>query len=390
MVRIKKYALVFVMCALPCISFANIQELGRKLDNTYITTPNGTCGAYTALARPIINSCNECCGSNWFAGASLLYWNAVSCENNYAYRRTPPGVGLSVKGTGHDVHFDWNFGYRILLGYNLAHDGWETRLVYTNFSVPGCDKTAVSSCDSSASISQGSIVPGFASPSVVGDGTGNTFAYALQSCSKKKLIFRTLIWDLARDFFVSDCLSIRPSTALLSVWCDTKQCTHYSGGDPVTAGDETVLGLGENAIGVRSISRFRGIGPSFGLGLSWYMGCSMYLFSDLSTAILCGKFKLSERTKYNGSTPTPSGISLKSSFRKFCSMTKAQMGLARKWYCNDDQNHVMTKLYFEVQQWQKLSYAFNWGTGSSPLQRVQRIGNDVGVMGVGFDVRIDF
>ena len=121
MVRIKKYVAAFVM-SLPCISFANMQELGRKLDNTYITTPNGTCGAYTALARPIINSCNECCGSNWFAGASLLYWNAVSCESNYAYRRTPPGVGPSIKATAHDVHFDWNFGYKILLGYNLAHD----------------------------------------------------------------------------------------------------------------------------------------------------------------------------------------------------------------------------------------------------------------------------
>ena len=127
----------------------------------------------------------------------------------------------------------------------------------------------------------------------------------------------------------------------------------------------------------------------FGLGLSWYMGCSMHLFTDLSTTVLCGKFKLSERTKYNGDA-VPSGISLKTSFRKFCSMTKAQMGIARKWYCNDDQNHVMTKLYFEVQQWQKLSYAFNWGTGSSPFQRIQRIGNDVGIMGIGFDVRIDF
>lgn len=389
MVTIKKYVAIFVM-SLPCISFANIQELGRKLDNTYITTPNGTCGAYTALARPIINSCNECCGSNWFAGASLLYWNAVSCENNYAYRRTPPAVGPSVRGIGHDVHFDWNFGYRVLLGYNLAHDGWETGFIYTNFSVTGHDKAAISGCDpTNISIAEGAIVPSVGSPSVVGDGEGGTFGYALQACSKKKLIFRTLKWDLARDFFVSDCLSIRPCTALLSVWCDTKQSTRYSGGDPITQGDATVLGLGENAISIRSISRFRGIGPSFGVGLSWYMGCSMHLFTDLSTAILCGKFKVSERTKYNGSEPTPSGSSLKSSFRKFCSMKQAQVGLARKWYCNDDQNHVMTKLYFEVQQWQKLSYAFNWSTGSS-FQRVQRMGNDVGVMGIGFDLRVDF
>lgn len=123
----EKNAILWILiCILPHISFADcrINDLQEKIEPTYITTPNGTCGAYTASARPTLNSCNECCESNWNIGASLLYWQGKTCANKYAYGKQHTNLeieyelqdvplSLPTKGNLYNVDSQWNYGFKV-------------------------------------------------------------------------------------------------------------------------------------------------------------------------------------------------------------------------------------------------------------------------------------
>lgn len=98
----------------------------QRIDCTYITTPNGTCGAYTASACLTLNSCDECCGSNSNIGASILYWQGKTCVTEYAYGRQKTNIeiyyepqnhpfSLPSKGNMHNVDCICNWGFKVAL-----------------------------------------------------------------------------------------------------------------------------------------------------------------------------------------------------------------------------------------------------------------------------------
>ena len=66
-------------------SSSGLGELQKQMDRIFFVSPNGTCGATTAIARPILeNDCNQCCTS-WFLQFSILYWKARVNGTDFAY-----------------------------------------------------------------------------------------------------------------------------------------------------------------------------------------------------------------------------------------------------------------------------------------------------------------
>lgn len=353
-------------------------ELERRINRMYITTPNGTCGAYTASARPTLNSCNQCCGSNWNLGFSLLYWQASTCGTDFAYGKQNPVVSFPVKGSVRDVHSKWNWGYKVSLGYNIDHDSWESNLCYTDFSGTGSNKMA-SGCNDN-------VVPllgAYTLPAPAG-----IFAFCSEAKSQTEMHFRTLLWDLARDFFVSDCLSIRPFTALKAAWITTRQSTRYTGGDPQTP----VLGLGDDLVHVKENCTFKGFGPVMGLGANWYIGRGVSIYNEFTIGMLYGKLQLSHSERYSANDL--STLKLKNDCHKFCPMAKYMLGLARKCYFRDDQNHLLVRLGFESQYWWRVNQVMRVtdipNVDAVALVKYLRQGLDFSVMGVTFDIRLDF
>lgn len=401
----KNVMLFIVICTLPHISFADsrIEDLEQKIDRTYITTPNGTCGAYTASARPTLNSCNECCGSNWNIGASLLYWQGKTCGTEYAYRKQqanleidfePQDVPLSLptKGDIYTVDSQWNWGFKVALGYNINHDGWESNLSYTNFMGRGSDK-AKTGCNDS-------IIPVCATYSITST-INSAFLFCTEAKSHTELYFRTLFWDIARDFFVSDCLSIRPFTALQAAWITTRQNTHYTGGTPVA---NRMLGLNNDFVRVKENCRFSGLGPVMGFSANWHMGRGISLFNEFTIGMLYGKFHISHSEKYSANTL--SKINLRSAYHKFCPVAKYNLGLCQKCYLNDDQNHVAIRIGFESQYWLRVNQVIRIlqdqtvvrviqdetaliPTGTSIIKPSYQ-GLDLSIIGLTIDVRLDF
>lgn len=356
-------------------------DVGRRLDRIYITTPNGTCGAYLASARPVLNSCNECCGSNWNVGAALLYWQGTTCGSDYAYGKPAPVTNFPIKGTIRDVHGDWNWGFKVNLGYNFNHDGWETNLLYTNFSSGGSDRI-ISGCNDSVLPILGAY--SLASPNA------SVFLYCNEAKAQNELHFRTLSWDLARDFFVSDCLSLRPCTALAAAWITTRQSTRYTGGDPQGG----MLGLGDDLVHIKENCMFKGLGPVMGLGINWHIGNGMSFFNAFTIGMVYGKFQINHSERYSGNVL--SKVRIRNDCHKFCPMGKYELGFAKRCYFNDDQNHITVKLQFESQYFWRVHQVIRAidvpivDRQASPLVKYFRQGSDLSVMGLGFDIRVDF
>ncbi len=399
--HIKKYVTIGIVCVLSHIAFANtsIQELQQKLDRTYITTPNGTCGAYTASARPILNSCNQCCGSNWNLGASLLYWQGKTCGTEYAYRRQNTIINdpeneadlingifsFPIKGDISNVASKWNSGFQIALGYNIEHDGWETNLCHTRFSNIGSDKI-ISGCNDN-------IFPTIGLYTIASPDT-NIFIFCTEAKSQTRLHFHTLIWDIARDFFISDCLSIRPFTALEAGWITTRQITRYTGGIPI--GEKGVLlGLNDDLVVIKENCAFKGLGPVMGLGVNWYIGRGLSIFNEFTIGALYGKFQLSHSERYSANDL--SRVNLKTNYHKFSPMAKYMLGLAKKCYFNDDQNHLTIKLAFESQYWWRVNQVIRMTERFVidkeiilPLIKSSNQAFDLSIIGVTFNIRLDF
>lgn len=381
---IKKGIAMLALVTLSHVTYAAGTEMGdviKKIDRIYITTPNGTCGAYTASARPTLNSCNECCGSNWNAGASLLYWQGGTCGTDYAYEKQKPVLEFPVKGRVKDVHCKWNLGFKLALGYNINHDGWESNLYYTCFSDTGSNKTT-SGCNDN-------VIPLLGSSNITTVSESALFFFCSEAKAQNELHFRTLFWDLARDFFVSECLAIRPFTALEAAWITTRQSTRYTGGEPI----KTTFGLEDDLVHIKENCSYSGLGPVMGFGTNWYIGRGVSLFNEVSIGMLYGKFQITHSERY--SLNDSSKIKLKNDCRKFCPMAKYMLGLIRKCYFNDDQNHLSIKLGFESQYWWRVNQVIRVvdipaEEVNFPLIKYLRQGLDFNIMGLTVDVRLDF
>lgn len=172
------------------------------------------------------------------------------------------------------------------------------------------------------------------------------FLFCTEAKSQTRLRFHTLSWDIARDFFISDCLSIRPLTALEAAWITTRQSTRYTGATPILK-DGVILGLGNDSVSVKENCSFNGLGPIMGLGANWYLGRGLSVLKEFMIGTLYGKFHITHSEKYSANIL--SKIKLKNNYHKFCPMAKYTLGLAQKCYFNDDENHVTIKLAFESQ-----------------------------------------
>lgn len=73
-------------------------------------------------ARPTLRN-----GGIWLSGDALL-WQANQDNMEYTYK----GVDASDHWDIESPSFDWDWGFRVGLGYNIPHDRWDLALVWTS------------------------------------------------------------------------------------------------------------------------------------------------------------------------------------------------------------------------------------------------------------------
>lgn len=359
-----------IMFCLTTLYADKLVELENQMEQLRIVTPNETCGANTALARPILDPECGCCGANLFVSASILYWHPKVYGTEFAYEVTnfDPVTVVPMKGCLKSIDFRWSWGLKAGLGYNIAHDGWDIFLEYTWFTSRGCQSTC--------SGSNNSVVALKGLPIIAEADTGSAeYLVGPRAKSHFCMAINALELELGRAFYISEYLALHPKVGLKAAWIGFGQHTRYG----------TMMG---NFVSVRDCNRFAGVGPDFGLGTEWHFCGNFYFYGDICGSLMYGLFNVHHKERFS-LTPCSNLIRICQMRHAFVPSIDTKLGLGYSSYCGcDDNMHVMMRLGFDAQYIWRINQIIEVKDVSA--LRFGRISEDLSIHGVTFDVRLDF
>ncbi len=201
----------------------------------------------------------------FFADAALLYWKAH--ENGLSFT-----VDSSSKVKNPD--FEWDFGFKLGLGYRFPHDKWNLKLQWTSFQTHADDEE------------KEEVLFPLWTKSVQ---TAPLFAEEAKVHWRLHLGIVDLM--LSKCYAVSKSLYLTPEIGLRAGSVRQKYYLEYSGGSFSGSGDEII----------HMKNKFFGIGPNFGLLGRWAFCKDVSLFAQTLFSLLFGEFYL-HQDEYSGKT----------------------------------------------------------------------------------------
>lgn len=356
-------------------------ELQRRLDQIYFISPNGTCGATTAIARPILeNDCNQCCTS-WFLQISILYWNAKVNGTDFAYSTSNSNAQFPINGRLKEMEFNWDWGLKAALGYNLPHDGWDMFLGYTWFDTHGSKRIAAAR--------NNAVIPDQGNSSITNPPDGY-FAYCTRGKSQFDFVLNSLDLEMGRYYYVSEHFALRPQIGAKAAWIKLEQTIRFTGGASGAADSPT--GLDVNTVRVKGRNELFGLGLRAGAYTNWHICNNFSIFGNIVAALLYGNFDVIHKNDYSR-LKCLNTIKLSDKFHAFIPNLEFQLGVQFDKYCNEDKNHVRVQLNLDTQYFWRVNQMLRANqilSLGSPVANYSHISEDLGIYGVTASVRLDF
>lgn len=265
----------------------NAQE--RSLDQLVFNSPN----------RPIAKN-----GWNLWIRGDALYWRAS--EDNLFYAYSGNDIGGSRNRNVLTVDFDWEWGFRLGMGYTIPRDKWDLALYWTRFHTS-------SQSSFSAKPPKDNLFINWWDVTLLGN-----VGISTSASGHWKADLDQLDLSLGREFFVGRRLTVRPHAGIRSAWIDQ----HLTSTFRTTTGS-TVTKMKND---------FWGLGFFAGLDTRWMLSDSWHIFANGDLALLYGNFDILEKGKVNGTL----NFSYDESFHAGRSVADLQAGLC--WshsFCKD-------------------------------------------------------
>lgn len=336
-----------------------VSSLESRMGAIKTRTAKGTVGAKMATARPLID------GYGFFVTADLLFWQLREMGTQYVIKSKDPSTA-PVHGNSKQVHFNWDFGFRVGGGYNFEHDEWDTQLFFSWFRTDGNSHAHASD--------NGTLFPQWGIPAGNGD-----FGFGKRARINWDVSYAVIDLELARNFFVSKYLAIRPLFGLETAWITQKMNFH----ERFLSNPNQMF----SHLHLKGKNDFWGIGPRAGVETTWYFGEHFSLFGGVSGALLWGDFDVREKEKLTGevSRKLTNGDG---DFNAMVPNAKAILGL--QWDTNFSENchHIGIKLGYEFQYWWRQNQMLNIYNPSYPIY--ERESADLSLSGLTLDFRFDF
>jgi len=311
----------------------------------------------------------------------LLYWRSDEDGLEYVLKvRNQDAGGGAINFSDaqlKDLHFDWNWGFRAGIGYDLPWDGWDFYINYTHYK----NEASASQTEHENRVL---VIP---FPAEI----GNAFQLFTQHAKGKwNLNYNTLDLEIGRNYFLSRALSIRPFFGLRGAWIDQKM--HYKYG-PRSQFDQFL------PIKVNFKNNYHAFGLLAGFNFNWYFDNHWSIFGRAAASALHGEFET--KNKY---TATPiqassfqGGIDVKDNFHRVRCNVEAAIGLEWETYFSNNKHRFAVTLGYEYLQWfhqnetkkflyQPPSGNVGFGTAESYLQNH----GNLGLMGGTLAARFDF
>jgi len=214
------------------------------------------------------------CGWDVTISASALIWRP-QCEGlDYVILNNAGTAFANSDAKVKRVDFDWDYGVRIGLGYQLPCFMMDLGLIYTYYDAKASD--------SSTAPPLGGLYQIWTIP-------GSDLTPATNANAKWKLNLNMLDFQMSTTFVPRCFLELTPFIALSTAWIDQKFNIQTRGGSSTQITNAIVL---DDTI--RMKNDFWGIGPKAGLNTLWKFGCGFSIFGDMNASLLFGRFDLDQ------------------------------------------------------------------------------------------------
>ncbi len=277
------------------------------------------------------------------------------------------------KKTETNITEKWSAGFKVGLGLNLGHDGWDMALRYT-----WLNPSVTTSLDRSA----------FARLNAAGEALVTKRTVPAREklvllgmpgmpSSKYDLDYNTLDLELARNSYFSQYLQCRLFSGLKGVWQNhTTAITAMADNDSTfrvvvpstTPNQYTDLGDGAtfDSYKVNEVMKIGGIGLRSGVNLLFLMSKNVGLYSDIALTGMWVRYRdlyrkdtiFNSTAKDKGKTVlhAKKGTGKDGYYDTVKGVTELGLGLLWQAWMLDDRYHIAFKAGFEEQIWH------NWGT----------------------------
>lgn len=238
------------------------------------------------------------CNGDFFINLAGFYWNAHQDGMEYAIKMVgeEPGASPSSStilplnnvdsGKYRAPDFEWDFGFKLGIGYTTCCDGWDIGAQWTWYRTKTKDSDKTEGDDTRL------LLPLWSAFSP----TQGLILYADNIDLEWKLEMNLIDIELGRQFWTSKYVSIRPHVGLRIAYLKQNYDIQNSGGS-WNARDESIAtppvaaqGAYNNFIELEN--DYKGIGIRSGLDSEWNFGCGWALYGNFAASIVYGRFSI--------------------------------------------------------------------------------------------------
>lgn len=197
-------------------------------------------------------------------------------------------VDTVLNGPVRGINYQWDWGCRAGIGYNLPHDGWDIVANWTYFNTShtksitaGTDKFLFSTVEKTLPLSRED----------TSNISNSTYVTGTNTTAKTHLHLNLLDLGMGREFFVSKYMTVRPHVGARAAWLNSKLSTKLGGNlssSRATLDENYYILAANQLLKDKFTNKFNGGGLFGGLDAEWGLGSGMSFYSQLDFALLYG------------------------------------------------------------------------------------------------------
>lgn len=310
--------------------------------------------AVNLSARPVVK--NNCI---WIDGEAI-FWQAYEENLEFVYKGNPASDEWDVKSPD----FDWNWGWRVGIGYNLPHDQWDLGLEWLHLN-----NVARGHAHANPSSEEEPVLYN------VWTTTSSSMTGGTEAKSHWENYLNQLDLNIGRQFYVGRWLNLRPHAGLRSAWIFQKYKVDFDG---------LLLGVPTDT-DVHMTNRYWGFGFCAGVGGDWMLGEGFSIYGDAGLALLVGFFHVHQR----GTENDVEAFEISKGFRTGRPIFDLDLGLKWATRFNKDRFAFSVKAGYEYHVYSDMNQ-FLLSNGSTDLELFNPAMGDLSYQGLTLGARFDF
>lgn len=280
-----------------------------------------------------------------FLSIDFLYWKANEDGLSVGTKAQALHREKRLKYEEVELNATWRPGLRAGIGWLFGEaDQWEVDATWTGFYDKSAEQHTYSRSDHKW------IIPSWSS--ILGP-------IALGYKASWSLHLNTADFEVARNYFISRNIALRPHAGVRAAWIDQKYHANYLGEwhTRFTPGEKSTPLQGETSF--KADWEYKGGGPLCGVDLMWHFSKRCGLLTQVSGALLYGSFRVSEEF-FGGQqvldegkrvTLIPLDIAYKSHFDRVRASLEGFIGFFFETGISNDKYHFSLAGGYEVAEW---------------------------------------